>query len=128
MAAHGGVRVESNVHGECQACGWPPSEAQKRALELLYEDCGELCRDGKSRSPADWPAAYKSKMNAYWGEPVYVATPLTLMQVLPTLPPPGVAATVEIVKVLRGQILAQLLDPESLLLPESEWLPTPPEM
>ena len=104
----------------------PPSEAQAKAIDLLYEDCGELCRDSKSRTLHEWPAAYKAKENAYWGEPVYTATPLTLAQVLPTLPPPGVAASVDITEVLRGQVLAQLLDPESLLLPMDQWPEVPP--
>ena len=55
------------------------------------------------------------------GDPVYSATPLTLKQVLPTLPPPGVAASVNIEQILQGQILHQVQDPESMLLPENEW-------
>ena len=113
--------------GSAQPAKGPPTEAQRRAIDLLYEDCGELCRDSKSRSPSDWPAAYKAKLNAYWGEPVYVATPLTLMQVLPTLPPPGVAASVDILKILSGNIKEQLADPECLLLPEAEWPERPPK-
>ena len=113
--------------GSARPSPGPPTEAQRRALDLLFEDCGQLCRDAKSRSPHEWPAAYKAKADAYWGKPVDAATPFTLLQVLPTLPPPGVAASVDIVSVLRGQILAQLQDPESLLLPESEWPESPPK-
>ena len=75
--------------GSARPAAGPPTEAQRRAMDLLLEDCGELCRDGKSRSPHEWPAAYKAKTDAYWWEPVYAATPLTLLQVLPTLPPLG---------------------------------------
>ena len=53
--------------GSAQPAKGPPTEAQSRAISLPYEDCGELCRDVKSRSPNEWPAAYKSKLNAYWG-------------------------------------------------------------
>ena len=104
--------------GTARPASGPPTDAQKKALGLLFEDCAELCRDGTSRSPNEWPAAYKSKADSYWGEPVYVATPLTLLQVLPTLPPPGVAASVNIMEILRGQIADRLGDPDLLLLPE----------
>ena len=44
----------------------------------IAKDCEELRRDTESRSPHEWPEAYKAKAESYWGEPVYVATPLTL--------------------------------------------------
>ena len=44
-----------------------------------------------------------------------------MAQVLPTLPPRGIAASVEILKVLEGQIHDRVSDPDSLLLPEEEW-------
>ena len=57
---------------------------------------------------------------------MYSAEPLTLRQVLPTLPAVGVAGSVDICEVLTGRLRAQLLDPESLLLPQEEWPKTPP--
>ena len=57
---------------------------------------------------------------------MYAASPLTLAQVKPTLPPPGVAASVLVTDILEGQRKEQLEDPESLLLPAAEWPPTPP--
>ena len=113
--------------GSATPSGRPPTEAQKKAIDLLYEDCGEFCRDGTSRSPTSWPEGYKSKADSYWGEPVYSATPLTLLQVLPTLPPRGVAASVDIMTILQGQIREQLKDPASLLLPEDRWPARPPK-
>ena len=112
--------------GSARPARGPPTEAQAQAIEHLFADCAELCRDGTSRAPHEWPQAYKLKAESYWGEPVYVATPLTMRQVLPTLPPKGVAASVDVMKILHGQIREQLGDPESLLLPESEWPPHPP--
>ena len=35
--------------------------------------------------------------------------------------PPGIAGSVPVVDVLKGQLLDQISDPESLLLPEAEW-------
>ena len=86
-----------------------------------------MCRDGTNRSTSELPEAYKAKGDAYLGEPVYVPTPLTLLRVLPTLPPPEVAASVDIITIFQGKLREQLADPESLLLPESESPPRPPK-
>ena len=48
------------------------------------------------------------------------------MQVVPTLPAKGVAASVEITEVLDGQIRDQLRDPEGVILPEDQWPLEPP--
>ena len=105
----------------------PPTEAQTQAIDNLYQDCGEFSRHTDCRSPTRWPQEYKAKADAYWGDPIYTAVPLTLRRVLPTLPAPGVAGSVDICQVLTGRLRAQLLDPASLLLPEQEWPRVPPK-
>ena len=61
------------------------------------------------------------------GDTIYTAIPLTLRGILPTLPAPGVAGSVDICQVLTGRLRAQLLDPESLLPPEQERPRVPPK-
>ena len=108
-------------HGNCVSLFGPPTEPQAKALEALLEDCRLFVADTKVRTPTDFVKELGSKHQSYWGEPVYCAEDLTLAQVLPTLPGKGVAASVDIVTVLEGQIRDQLRDPESLLLPQEEW-------
>ena len=58
---------------------------------------------------------------------MYCAEEVTLAPVIPTLPPKGVAASVDICEVIEGQLRDQLRDPESLLVTESEWPTTVPK-
>ena len=95
-------------------------------LSTFYQDCGEFSQHTDCWSPTSWPQEYKAKADAYWGDPIHTAVPLTLRRVLPTLPAPGVAGSVDICQVLTGRLRAQLLDLESLLLPENEWPGVPP--
>lgn len=99
----------------------PPTEA------LLYQDCGEFSRHTECWIPTNWPHEYKVKADAYWGDPIYTAVPLILRRVLPTLPPAGVAGSVDICQVLTCGLSAQLQDPESLFLPEEDWPKVPPK-
>ena len=46
----------------------PPTEAQTKAIELLYQDCGEFSRHTNCWSPTSWPQEYKAKADAYWGD------------------------------------------------------------
>ena len=105
----------------------PLSPAQERAVEHLLEQCVAFVKeDPSARMPSDWIANLKGKAHGYWGEPVYVAEPITLLQVLASLPARGVAASVAVCEILEGQLRDQLRDPESLLLPEAEWPHTTP--
>ena len=99
-----------------------PSPAQQKAIEHLYAQCGAFTRDEPdARMPTDWIKDLGNKAYGYWGDPVYTAEPIRLLQVLASLPARGVAGSVDICHVLDGQIRDQLRDPESLLLPESDW-------
>ena len=113
-------------HGKTKAYFGPPSVPQAKALADLLEDCQRFVADDSARTPTDFTKELGAKLHSYWGEPVYCATELTLKQVLPTLPAKGIAASVEIMDILEGQIRDQIGDPESLLLPEEEWPEKPP--
>ena len=108
-------------HGKCVSYFGPPTAAQARALSELLLEAQRFVEDTTARTPTDFKKEMGAKLESYWGEPVFTAQELTLRQVLPTLPAKGVAASVEITEVLRGQIRDQIRDPESLLLPEEEW-------
>ena len=104
-----------------------PNGVQREACQRLYDMCQAFCADRAARTPVDWHKELGSKAFSYWGEPVFTAEPLTLVQVTASLPPKGVAAVVDICRVICGQVLDQLRDPESLILPKSEWPPTTPK-
>ena len=108
-------------HGNCVSFFGPPSVPQAKALSDLLEDCERFVADEKARTPTDFTKELGAKLQSYWGEPVYCAEKLTLLQVMPTLPAKGVAASAEIVHMLEGQIRDQVADPDSLLLPEEDW-------
>ena len=80
----------------------PPTEAQSRALTEMLEDCVAFVADQGARAPTDFVKEMGSKTHSYWGEPVYCAEPITLLQVIPTLPAKGIAASVDITDVLEG--------------------------
>ena len=105
----------------------PLTEAQQAAINHLLSDCVDFVSSSNAQTPADPLRVLGCKAKSYWGEPVYVVQPITIKQVEPTLPKPGVAGSVDICRVLDGQIRDQLRYPASLLLPESEWPPEPPE-
>ena len=50
-----------------------------------------------------------------------MALPLTVEQAELALPPVGTAGSVEITKLISGRLKEQLEDPESLLLPKTDW-------
>ena len=111
----------NNLHSTRDAvCHTAPTEAQRRAIYLLHEDCAAFVADGSLRTPTDHLGVLGGTADSYWGEPVYVAHPITLAQVEPTLPKEGVAGSVDICSVLRGQVRDQIRDPGSLILPKAE--------
>ena len=74
-----------------------PSPAQQKAIDHLYAQCGAFTRDEPSaRMPTDWIKDLGNKAYGYWGDPVYTAEPIRLLQVLASLPARGVAGSVDI--------------------------------
>ena len=104
-------------HGNCVSFFGPPTPAQAAALQKLLVDCERFVADGESRTPIDFSKELGGKLNSYWGEPVYTAQDITLLQVRPTLPAKGVAASVEIVDVLRGASARSTTGPRELAAP-----------
>ena len=102
------------------------SEAQWKALKLMYGACADLCRPDKGKTGGDPQKAAGRKLERYWCDAVAIAVDLTLEQVVPTLPDVGVAGSVPIVNVIDGQLRDQIRDPPSVMLPESEWPLKPP--
>ena len=113
-------------HGRCVSFFGPPTTAQARALQDLLDDCIRFVADDSARAPVDFNKELGAKLESYWGEPVFTAQEITLLQVCPTLPLKGVAGSAEIIEVVAGQLRDQLRDPESCLLPEEDWPSQPP--
>ena len=83
-------------HGNCVCFYGPPTTAQAKALSELLIEASRFVADDNARTPTDFKKELGAKLEAYWGEPVYTAQQITLLQVRPTLPAKGVAASVEI--------------------------------
>ena len=79
-----------------------PTEAQQAAINHLLADCMDFVSSSKAMTPADPLEVLGSKAQSYWGEPVYVAQPIAIKQVEPTLPKEDVAGSVDICIVLFG--------------------------
>ena len=101
------------------------SEAQRKAVQFIYEECAEFCRPGKGVTSGDPQKALGAKLESYWGDVVATAEEMTLEQVIPTLPDVGIAGSVPIVQVVDGQLRDQLRDPVSVMLPKEEWPAAP---
>ena len=117
--AMGGHFFIGAPHGPC-------TDAQSKALALLRKDCLHFVSDTSARTPTDVRQHLGAKADSYLGQAVYTAMDVTLLQVRPTLPAVGVAASCDICEIVEGQLRDQLRDPESLLRPQSEWPPTLP--
>ena len=102
------------------------SEAQRKAVQLIYEECAEFCRPNKGVTSGNPQKALGAKLESYWGDVVATAEQLTLEQVTPTLPEPGIAGSVPITQIIEGQLRDQIRDPASMMLPREEWPTTPP--
>ena len=102
--------------------------SQKRAMDLLAKDAGRFCTSGGSTGDLNlnWEEELLKKTD-YWGEPMYTARPLSLEQVLPSLPPSGTAGMVAALDLLEGRTRDQIADPESCLLPRSCWPSSVPQ-
>ena len=116
--------VHSN--GQCSQGPVSGSEAQRKAVQLIYEECAEFCRPSKGLTSGNPEKALGAKLESYRGDFVATAEELSLEQVIPTLPEPGVAGSVPIVKVIDGQLRDQIRDPPSVMLPKEEWPEFPP--
>ena len=101
------------------------SRSQFVSLSRLYISADELIGEDREHLPSkDWDEILNARQLTYGGEVVAVAQELTLEQVLPGLPPPGIAASVDAVALASPELGELLLHPELSIKPRSEWPPT----
>jgi len=82
----------------------------------------EFIGDNVAKCPVrDWDTILTSKRLSYGGEVVSKAEVITLAQVLPGLPPVGLAASVPAVDLVAPDLRVLLENPELSLKPRSEW-------
>ena len=100
----------------------PPTPAQVEALVRLHFDADDFIGDNKrTLKLRDWNELLDSRRLTYDGEVVAKAQTLTLPQVLPALPPVGIAATVDAVQLVDSRLGERLLHPELSVKPRNEW-------
>ena len=68
----------------------------------------------------DWSQELAATRVSYEGEEVSTARVMTLEQLEPALPPAGVAASIEAVDLVEGEMKKVLLDPNLVKLPRSQ--------
>ena len=99
-----------------------PSDAQMEAISRLYLNVDEFIGDGsKAFTVRDWKTIIQSRTLSYDGEVVARAQILTLDQVLASLPPVGVAGSIDILELVPPKLQMLLQDPENVLLPRGDW-------
>ncbi|CAK0841845.1 unnamed protein product [Prorocentrum cordatum] len=106
----------------------PPSPAQLRSLRMLARAALLfVTRSPEPVGPTDWARELAKKRVAYDGEEVGTAETPTVEQVLPALPPVGIAASVEAVPLCDPVVRRALLDADSMVLPEGVRPVVPPQ-
>ena len=99
----------------------PATVAQEACLTRLFWAAWRLDRDDSEPLPQlDWRVELASKCLSYSGEEVGVAQRVTLEQLLPALPRPGMAGTISAVDAAEGEVKACLLDPGRVELTDAE--------
>eukprot|EP00959_Pyramimonas_sp_CCMP1952_P185141 3871359-Pyramimonas_sp.AAC.1 len=97
----------------------PASPAQMRAVRRLARAAILFLKSCPTPlTPTDWAAELAKKRVAYDGEEIGTAETLSVEQVLPALPPKGIAASVEAVDLCEGNVREALLDADAMLLPK----------
>ena len=100
----------------------PPSAAQLESLRRLHLQIDEFLGPDTALVPErDWRKLIDTKRMAYDGEVVAKAQELTMAQVLPGLPPEGVAGSVNAIDLATPRLRALLEDPSLSVKPRSEW-------
>ena len=100
----------------------PPSKAQSLALGLLGQAADVfLERNTWHLEMKGWKEELRMRKIGYDGEEVGLPHSLTLEQIKPGLPPPGVAASLDALRFATGEVREVLMDPFRLLKPLAEW-------
>ena len=110
---------------ELRVCREKPRPAQLAALRRIVRDARWLVE----RAPEDGVAqttsqkflqVLKRKRVGYTGEEISRPQPLTLLEIIPGLPPAGAVGIVDPLTVATGDVRGALIDPSLVLLPEAE--------
>ncbi|CAK0808859.1 unnamed protein product [Prorocentrum cordatum] len=100
---------------------------QQHAAGHLWEAAAELLAEGgPAPSARQIRADLATRQTDYMGEPVSVRRQLVASKVLPAWPRAGEAAAVPVTRFLDGELLDDVLNPSSCLLPPDEWPLDPP--
>ena len=104
----------------CLSVHGPVTLAQQSALDRLLGCCVSFIElNPGGSSPLDVAKEMKAR-SAYGETEVGSAHTLSLERVKPTLPPAGVAASIEAADLCQGFTRQALLEPEKVILPEEE--------
>ena len=110
---------------ELRVCREKPRPAQLAALRRIARDArwlvGRAPEDAVAQtSSQNFPQVLMRKRVGYTGEEISRPQPLTLLEIIPGLPPEGAGGIVDPLNLATGDVREALIDPSLVLLPESE--------
>ena len=110
---------------ESRVCRNKPRPAQLAAIRRIVGDALWLIRrapehDAVKTTAQDFAQVLKRKRVSHTGEEVSRPQPLTLLEIIPGLPPAGTVGIVDPLSIATGEVWKALADPSLVLLPESE--------
>ena len=102
-----------------------PRPAQLAAIRRIVRDArwlvGRAPEDGVAQTTVqNFTHVLKHERVGYTGEEVSRPEPLTLLEIIPGLPPAGAVGIVDALTLATGEVQNALLDPSIVLLPEAE--------
>ena len=110
---------------ELRVCRDKPRPAQLAALRRIVRDARWLVErapeDGAAQTASqNFPQVLKRKRVGYTSEEISRPQPLTLLEIIPGLPPAGAVGIVDPLTLAAGDVREALIDPSLVLLPEAE--------
>lgn len=118
---HGGIDSLEGIR-QWDARAQEPNAAQLESITRLYLDADEFIGDELTKFPnKDWGRLLADKQLSYDGSVVARAQELTLEQVLPSLPPKGVACSVASLDLAPPRLQRFLTDPSHSIKPRKDW-------
>ena len=110
---------------ELRVCREKPRPAQHAAIRRIVRDArwlvGRAPEDGAAQTTAqNFTQVLKHHRVGYTGEEVSRPEPLTLLEIIPGLPPAGAVRVVHPLTLATGEVREALFDPSLVLLPEAE--------
>ena len=99
------------------------SASQVSVFAYLDEIIGDFCTFWRTSQlkTKDWTENLEKRLDVYAGLVTTKAHDLSLAQVVPALPPEGLAGKVDAAALAEGHVRRVLMDPELLVRPRSEW-------